>query len=119
MNIKEVAEKINGNEYREELNGVSELVLKELGIVVVFGASDDLMEFRGAIYDEAGCYDGGVVKLNEVKNGATKSIEALWCKEDPYSFTYKTEIPHETFIIVEDGCDDYCRGIVFYLKDVY
>ena len=34
---------------------------KENGLVIVYGASDDLMEFDGAIYDEGGCFDGGRV----------------------------------------------------------
>lgn len=118
MNIKEVAEILNNNQYREELEGINEIELEKAGIVVVFGASDDLMEFRGAIHDEAGCWDGGTVKLEYFDKSATKSIEALWCKEDEYSFTYKTDIPHESFEILEDDLK-YCRGIVFYKKDIY
>ncbi|MNW22346.1 hypothetical protein D3C71_2237660 [compost metagenome] len=45
---------------------------------------------------------------------SAKSIEALWCKEDGYSWTYKTEIPHATFEVA-DGDEPYCRGIVFSL----
>lgn len=48
---------------------------------------------------------------------SAKSIEALWCKEDGYSWTYKTEIPHATFEVVEDE-EPYCRGIVFALADL-
>jgi len=51
MNLKELAAKLDGNEYGHELLGVDANYLIELGIVVVFGASDDLMEFSGSIYD--------------------------------------------------------------------
>ena len=118
MNLKEVAERLDGNYYTKEMQNIDEAKLKELGIVVVFGASDDLMEFRGAIYDEAGCYGGGVVQLSEFEDEATQYIQALWCKEDDFSWTYETTIPHETFIIHEDE-DKYCRGIVFYKKDIF
>jgi hypothetical protein len=40
-----------------------------------------------------------------------KYIDAVWC-EGEYSWTYKTNIPHATFDIWEDG-EKYCKGIVF------
>ncbi len=51
------------------------------------------------------------------ENGG-KIIEALWAPEsDPgYSWVYKTDIPHESFEVVEDG-EPYCRRIVFSLAD--
>jgi hypothetical protein len=45
------------------------------------------------------------------------TIEALWCKENGYSWTYKTAIPHAAFDIMEDKLK-YCRGIVIALKDL-
>lgn len=131
MNIKEYAEMLNGREYgypqftKEEIQ-----IAKENGFVIVYGASDDLMEFDGAIYEEAGCFDGGKVYFNKI--GAvfdeefenSKCIEALWCDDEIkdengglITWTYKTDIPHETFMIYEDG-ESYCRGIVFSIDDV-
>lgn len=44
-------------------------------------------------------------------------IEAVWCPDEPdCSWAYKTDIPHVTFDVVEDG-ELYCRGIVFRLAD--
>lgn len=138
MNAKTLAALLNGREYRKEITRDEEAAAKAAGLVVVFGASDDLMEFCGAIDDELGCYDGtsvlvdinGIVPHREEvgddddeleaylrrKSGA-KHIDALWCEEDGYSWTYRTEIPHETFEITDDG-QPYCKGIVFALKDV-
>jgi hypothetical protein len=134
MDTKEIAGSMDGSEYGNE--PASDLIkeAKEAGIVIVFGASDDLMEFRGAVDDEIGCYDGGIAYFTS--NGLAKSkcdhdgcpyaieelqkstkIIALWCKEEGYSWTYKTEIPHETYEIVEDG-EPFCRGIVFKLSDI-
>lgn len=59
MTAAELAALLNGREYRKEMSRDEEQVAKAAGLVVVFGASDDLMELRGAISDEVGCYDGG------------------------------------------------------------
>ena len=45
--LKEFANRLNGREYGQELTPAEAQRAKEAGIVVVFGASDDLMEFRG------------------------------------------------------------------------
>jgi hypothetical protein len=107
------------------------------GLVVVYGASDDLIEIEGAIGDEGDCYDGGelfidkdgllpdfdqieeedekaVVQYWERKRKCQKII-ALWCQEDGFAWTYKTRIPHSTFVLQDKKNDDptYCRGIVF------
>lgn len=129
MNIKDFAKSISGKEYgypqftKEEIE-----TAKENGFVIVYGASDDLMEFEGAIYDEIGCFDGGsawIGKGGQVSDApigvSGKEIEAIWCErsggEEIITWTYETDIPHETFMIYEDG-EPYCRGIVFSIDDV-
>ena len=128
--LKEFAEKLNGRQYRNELTKELETYAKENGIVIVFGASDDLMEFEGDIYDEFGCYGGGNFAIDDNGNvygeeyGVMPAdryyhyISAIWCpKGTKYSWGYETDIPHETFTIMEDN-EPYCKGIVFYLKDL-
>lgn len=97
MTIFEFAEGLNGREYGNEITPFEEQRAKELGFVVVFGYSDDNAEFRGAYDEEIGCYDGG-----RVYEDADKYIDAVWC-DGEYSWTYKTNIPHATFDIYEDG----------------
>lgn len=138
MNAKELAALLNGREYRSEIK-YGELIQAEAdGLVVVYGASDDLIEFGGAINDEGGCEEGGTILFDAKgvlpswesaseseesakdyfeRKATAKTIEALWAKEGDYSWTYRTDIPHETFEIVEDG-EPYCRGIVFALADI-
>ncbi len=132
MNTKEAAALLNGREYTKEITRDEEAAFKAAGLVALFGASDDLAEFRGAWRDEAGVYDGGTIYVNE--NGPlvnecdeevcpyferakanARQIEAVWA-EDGFSWLYVTEIPHETFVILEDA-DTYCRGIVFEAAD--
>ena len=141
MTAKGIAQKLDGKEYPLNIPKELATAAKQNRLVIVYGASDDLMEFEGAIYDEVGAYEGTKVRIDseglvpdfeqiendqrdskeklreyfQRENGG-KEIEALWCKEPGISWTYKTEISHEQFEILEDG-DIYCRGIVFSLDD--
>lgn len=108
MTLKEFAQMLDGREYRHEITKEEEALAKELGFVVAFGYSDDNAELRGAIDDEIGCFDGGVLEHEDLPD----AIYAKWCDRDTnYAWSYKTSIPHETFRIYEDG-DYWCIGIV-------
>ena len=129
MDKKELAQIINEREYGYEIFRDVRRAAIDAGLVIVSGASDDLMEFDGAIYDEGGCFDGGKVLFD--RNGVSQDgseranyIEAFWCDKAALdknskviTWTYKTDIPHETFMIYENG-EPYCRGIVFDLTAV-
>lgn len=134
MNAKELAEKLNGCEIGNETTKKIESIAKENGLVVVFGASDDLIEFRGAIYDEFDCYEGGHIPLNKTgvvinkcddgecpyhlaKVKKAMKIHAEWCASEEYSWTYSFAIQHEKFDVIKDD-GKYCQGIVFSLKDL-
>jgi hypothetical protein len=128
---KEIADMLNNLEYGEEIRDDILRYAKANKAVIVYGASDDLMEFRGAIEEEVSCFDGFTIHLyttgilqNECYNNdcpyferevleAKAYITAVWDKGE-YSWTYNTNIPNETFEITEDG-EKYCQGIVFYL----
>lgn len=133
MNAQELAAKINGREYRDETTSADEQAAKDNGLVIVFGASDDLMEFRGAVNDEIGAWEGATAYFtnagllnNECDNEdcpyheklkeRAATIDAKWDTEG-YSWVYETTIPHATFDVLEDG-EKYCRGIVFALSDI-
>ena len=139
MTTKEIAQALDGMEYPVRIPNEVAAQAKSSGIVIVYGYSDDLVEFEGVVSEERGAYEGtkilvdsqGIIDDFETllderdkdrlrkyfeRDGKGKIIEAVW-NEDGYSFTYKTDIPHETFEVVEDG-KKYCRGIVFNLSDV-
>lgn len=108
MTLKEFAEMLDGREYGHEITKEEEALAKELGFVVVFGYSDDNAELRGAIDDEIGCYDGGVLEHKDLP----RTIYAVWCPEDvDCAWGYTTTIPHEYFRIYDNG-EFYCLGIV-------
>lgn len=114
---------------------------KAAGVIIVAGASDDLMELYGAIRDEFGCYDGGTALLDAkgllghwesvcdrgdqdeirqwfVREAKAKKIEAIWAPKEPEaSWVYQTDIPHITFDVMEDG-ELYCRGLLIRLADL-
>jgi hypothetical protein len=51
-----------------------------------------------------------------------KTVQAVWCPRDENgkiwaSWKIQTDIPHETFDIMEDG-ELFCRGVVFHVDDV-
>lgn len=136
MDAKELAAKLNGREYNCEITDAEAKQAKDAGLVVVFGASDDLIEFRGAIRDEGDAQGDVLIDTKGVlpswdsaseneksaqeyfeRKAKARTIEALWAKEPGYTWTYETDFPHETFEIVEDG-EPYCRGIVFALADL-
>jgi hypothetical protein len=143
MDTKTLAALLNGREYREEVTDDERAQAKRAGIVIVYGASDDLCEFDGAINDEADCCNGGLIQFDKhglvskpdreeratlEKFGVMEAylsrpaatINARWDEKTddgrPCSWCYSVNFPHETFDVMEDG-QLYCQGIVFNLSD--
>ncbi len=133
MTKEELAEKLNGMEYADTCR--RNFLDEPIGsLVVVCGASDDLMQFYGAIRDELSCWNGGTARVT--KDGLlvnkcddencpyfakeklkAQTIDAIWNDTDQPAWTYETDIPHVTFEVWDEG-ERYCRGIIFDLFDV-
>lgn len=126
------ASRLNGREYLDELTSAEEREARDARLLVVFGASDDLTEFRGILHDEAGASDlyghkiapgskagtWQILSLDEDRYGrVTVSkkgalIETEWRPETlETSWLIKPSVPFAPFDIMEDG-DLYCRGAV-------
>lgn len=148
MNTKELAEKLNGIEYPPRLSREFVSEMRKAELFIVYGSSDDLIEFEGAINDEIGCYEGAKILVDRQgtlpvtrwylsdiidKNDDdedfekhirehigrldhAKIVQPMWC-DGEIPWTYKTEIPHETFDVMEDG-KVFCRGMVIALADL-
>jgi hypothetical protein len=108
--LKELANFLDGTEYPFRLAKETTDRARGLGIVIVYGGSDDLMEFEGACHGELGAYKG-----TTATSSLGRTIDALWCANGLHGpdWSYRTDIPYETFKILEDG-HVYCEGIVFY-----
>lgn len=141
MTVKEWAEKLNGRDMGHEMTAAEDLLADADGVVIVFGAGDDMVEFRGAVSGEDGVCEGGTTKLtvkktifyeelnsedpefNRAEIEAMPEVKTVWCPKDAAgkvfaSWAVETAILHETFDILEEG-ELFCRGAVFAWKDVY
>lgn len=143
MTKEQFAESLNGREYPFDLTREEEAVAKANRFVVIFGASDDLCELRGAIYDELGAYQEAMVLIDKDGNlmpeiedddieilkkydlldeairrhrNAAAKVNAFWCRGE-YSWDYDCSVPHATFDVMEEG-EKYCRGVVIDLKEL-
>lgn len=136
MEIKELAQLLDGRQVGDEITEKECIMAHDSDLVVVFGYSDDNMEFRGAIYDEIAAYEGGTAYIydgellkNEcdsedncpyfkklIKNKNTVEIVAIWNGGMMPCWSYQIPIDYEEFMIYEDG-EPYCRGIVFSRDD--
>lgn len=141
MNKEQLAALLNGREIGSEITDSEEQQAARNGPVVIFGASDDLCELRGAINDELSACEGCTVLIGhdgrllaeiddqdievldkyevlaavrDRHRGALK-INARWCATPEYSWTFETDVPHATFDVME-GEEKYCRGIVVDLR---
>lgn len=144
MTKEELAAKLNGREYPFEMNVGEITEAKKAGLVILYGASDDLLEFAGAIYDELGAYDGTTVHVTPsgkiieslesrcdsddrkrcdfyaawLKEQKTFSVTADWCPAEPEcSWLITATVPGAAFDIMEDG-ELYCRGLVIDMNEV-
>jgi len=140
MTPAQLAARLNGIEYPTYIPNDLLAEAKASGLVIVWGASDDLMEFYGAISGEIGADHESKTLLDAegllpdwnylLENNSFKgtfrdyfrresnarTIKAFWGRNG-YSWSYETDIPHATFDVMEDG-SKYCRGIVFLLADL-
>lgn len=114
MTKEKLAAMLDGKQYREAPNSKVIQLAKDNNLLIVYGASDDLCEFSGAIDDEFDCFDGGEIECEDL----TSIIEAIWSDEagEP-SWSYKTDIPHTEFKIYDEN-DLYCVGLVINLAEV-
>ena len=128
LTILEAAQALDNSEYREE--GSRELFqrMKASRLVAVFGASDDLAELRGAIDDETGTSKFYLDRSGLLTSKCSEGEDCPYFKDSLWNaawikpvwgefWTYETSIPHETFIVNEEG-EPYCRGIVFSLDEL-
>ncbi len=127
---------LTGREYMSEMFKEEEQQAKAAGLIVIFGIGADMMVFRGfvhaereaptiALIDAKGLlpfredieHNDEALKDYWARAPLVRAVDALWLKEDDYSWTFRTGIPHATFEIVEGG-EPYCRGIVIDVADL-
>ena len=144
ITLKEFAAMLHGRDCQPNLTPDELLLAKQKGFVVVYGDSDDRVEFEGAIREEGHTNPlekdrpAGVLVLSE--NGKLLDdesdlyaeyikenrnvIKVFYCSKDGINWVFETEIPHETFLTYDGGYDEeysdlndgFARCIVFELS---
>lgn len=142
MKKEQLAAILNGRQYRHEITRTEESQARAAGLLVIFGASDDLMELRGTMHDEVDANGGATLRLStgglcktffELKEADAseeefnayfaarsegfKEVHARWDK-DGFSWVIETEVPHSTFVIMEED-ETYCRGVVISMNELF
>lgn len=128
---------LSGREMGDEITFPETRIARDAGLVILFGASDDLIEVRGAFgTDEFGAYQGTILYAH--KAGFLPDTDQEECKKrkarivsdqakcvvitcawdrDGYSWHLSSDRPYAPFDIMEDG-EKYCRGIVIRVSDL-
>jgi len=146
ITLKEFAAMLHGRDCQPNLSLNELLLAKQRGFVVVYGDSDDRVEFEGAIREEghtnplAKPCPAGVFVLSEngelldedselyfkcVKENRNV-ITVYYCYKDNLNWVFETDILHETFLTYEGGYDEefadfdegFARCIVFELSSL-
>ena len=148
MNKEEFAAKLNGRDYGNELTPDERNEAKESGLIVIYGASDELVEFEGVISDELSGYDGAefilvtpgsVLELIDADDDERTLLEVFKHYdaipvddaskvENQVSAKWEPEDPNCSWLIetnlphaIFDIMEDgglFCRGVVIDSKDV-
>jgi hypothetical protein len=112
---------------RNERNVVPAALEAVKGLVVVYAASDDLVEIEGAVTQEIGAFNG--VKLTASKaqgfyetTAGEPDIEFRWCDDSsadsvcPWSVI--CNLPHRKFDILDDEGYVASVGVVLHIDDI-
>jgi len=144
ITLKEFAEMLHGRDCKPNLSQNELLLAKMRGFVVVYGDSDDRVEFEGAIREEGHTNPltkdspAGVLVLSgsgelldedsdlyaEYININRNVITVFYCSKGNLNWVFETDIPHETFLTYDGGYDEefadfddgFARCIVFELS---
>lgn len=113
---------------RSEKQVVPAAAYAEDNLVVVYAASDDLVEIEGALTQEIDAYNGVKLTANRAQGfyesavGEDPDIEFRWCDDssnDPVCpWSVICNLPHRTFGIVDSNGFVSSIGVVLHLNDI-
>lgn len=135
MNKYEFAKMLNGREVGNEITAEENEIAKINNLMVIYGASDDLVEINGVGADEYGsgntlyltqkgvltndCDDPYCPYFNALIKTATASVTPVWCDLNvPISWTYKVTGVEVAKFLIKEGDTLFCEGIVIDLGDI-
>lgn len=138
MTKEQLAQLLDGRERNDEIDKDEAAKAEAAGLVVLYGYSDDNVEFAGAIDQEIPTCDGDEIVLVDGKVFDFDACEHDHCNGCEYAqaayddarkrgkviavhfdsdgtWNFRTGIPHATFEVFDEGLL-FCRGIVFDLS---
>lgn len=107
--------------YGEEFTHEEIKQMKEDGIVVVYGASDDLVEIDGAIKEEIDSYIDskfGYIKNKFVRGKDSNFILDVRHDINNCTFWFSTNVMQSTFVVYDEYDEPYCRGVFVSIYDI-
>jgi hypothetical protein len=141
ITLKEFAEMLHRRDRQPNLTTNELLLAKQKGFVVVYGYSDDIVEFDGAIRAEGHTNPlvkdrpAGVLVLSEDGEVLDEDsdlyaeyirknhnvITVFYCNKEGLNWVFESDIPHETFLTYDGGYneewsdfdDGFARCMVF------
>ena len=128
MTIKDFANMIDNTDYNlgRPFSSMITSMAKELGYILIYGASDDLIEAEGAVRSEdSSCRERVYLSPDGFKCKPTKGVPSIkpdfgsGIKQDgkDVGWTFKTKLPYETFRLIDDyGIQSI--GIIVDIKDL-
>lgn len=146
MTKERLAQLLDGREYRKEMTKEEEKAAKDNNLLVLFGASDDLLKIRGALHGEedalwdyAMLFRGDSYAYTDADTSPhtaecnmllplsddydnddnPRLIRVEWVPADRPGLSWRitSNLPFAPFTIREDG-EPYCEGIVIDFDDV-
>ena len=126
ITLKEFAAMLHGRDQQPNLSIDERILAEQRGFVVVYGDSDDRVEFEGAIRAEghtnpfARDCPAGVLVLSEdgklldeesslyaeyIKENRNV-IKVFYYSKDGFNWAFESDIPHETFFTYDGGYDE-------------
>ena len=141
MTNKDLVHILNGREYGSEISKAENKIIKESGLLVCIGGSDDTIIFYGIVDDES------YISTNKITNNSLgdyilideENLEKIEDIESSLKINLKipsitikaiknpagldanwlmtTKLPHLTFDIMDEG-SLYCRGIIIESSEI-
>ena len=132
MTKEELAARLDGREYRSETTNVDIVDAMNSGLVMIYGASDDLVELEGTITEEIGVSSRGSefwlfrsgIPVSECGDDdcpyfkrEREKAELFFVEYTTTGWRFTTSVPHAAFTIFENG-EVYGTGIVIDVNDL-
>lgn len=132
--LETFAKELDGREYGDEIKDIECEHAADANLLVVFGYSDDSVEFRGAFADGAGASSRerktyftrkGLLQPHDQRDcecpfcgyaAAVAAAMSVTSSRDKNGWHFATDLSHAKFRVMKDG-EQFCEGLVIQLPE--